>query len=127
MCGSNAAKERLKRLKEGRHPYRAYLIDVVGVVGDDWAARECPIVPPEECGEVGVVRDTPLCKEVSMVLGQVVSAREHEDLLTLLRYEEAVEAATGCLGVDAGRVDIGCLGDEEEDPFEHTGLGFDCA
>ena len=61
-----------------------------------------------------------------MVLGQVVSAREHADLLTLLRYEEALEAVTLGTGEDAGLVDFGTEL-EVEDPFDHTGLGFDCA
>jgi hypothetical protein len=128
MCGSNAAKERLKRLKEGRHPYRsyAYFIDLLGPVGDGWAARECPPEPPGGCGVVSGKEDGPLCEEVSMVLGQVVSAREHADLLTLLRYEEALEAFTLDTGEDAGRVDLGpCL--EVEDPFGHTGMDFDMA
>jgi hypothetical protein len=105
MCGSNAAKERLKRLKEGRHPYRAYayFIDLVGEK-----------------------QDGPLCEGISMVLGQVVSEREHADLLTLLRYEEALEAFTEDTGMDAGRVDSG-LEFEVEDPFNHAGLDFDFA
>jgi hypothetical protein len=128
MCGSNAAKERLKRLKEGRHPYRAYayFIDLVGPVGDGWAARECPPVPPGGCGIVGEKQDGPLCEGISMVLGQVVSEREHADLLTLLRYEEALEAFTEDTGMDAGRVDSG-LEFEVEDPFNHAGLDFDFA
>jgi hypothetical protein len=128
MCGSNAAKERLKRLKEGRHPYRsyAYFIDLVGPVGDGWAARECPPEPPGCCGVVGGKQDGPLCEEVSMVLGQVVSAREHADLLTFLRYEEALEAFTLGTGMDVGRVDGGPVF-EGEDPFNHAGLDFDFA
>jgi hypothetical protein len=126
MCGGNAAKERLKRLKEGRHPHRNYthFIDLLGPLGDGWAARECPPEPPEGCrGEVGRL-DGPLCEEVSLVLGQVVSAREHADLLALLRYEEELEAFT--LGTGVG---LGCLGVEAamevDDPFGHTGLDFD--
>jgi len=128
MCGSNAVKERLKRLKEGRHPYRNYthFIDLLGPVGDGWAARECLPVPPEGCMGVGVRQDGPLCEEVSMVLGQVVSAREHADLLALLRYEEALEAFT--LGTGEG---LGLVGMEPvlevEDPFDRAGLDFDFA
>jgi hypothetical protein len=127
MCGSNAAKERLKRLKEGRHPYRAYtyLIDLVGPVGEGWAARECPPVPPGGCGFVGGKQDGPLCEDISMVLRQVVSEQEHADLLTLLRYEEAVEAFMED-GMDVGRVDPGLVS-EVEDPFHHAGMDFDVA
>ena len=128
MCGSNAAKERLKRLKEGRHPYRSYtyLLDFLGPVGDGWAARERPPEPPEGCGAVGDIQCGPLCEDVSMVLGQVVSAREHADLLTLLRYEEALEAFTEDAGMYVGRVDSG-PGFEVEDPFSQAGLDFDSA
>ena len=61
-----------------------------------------------------------------MVLGQVVSAREHADLLTLLRYEEALEAFTDDTGMNAGRVDSGLVF-EVEGPLSHAGLDFDVA
>jgi hypothetical protein len=128
MCGSNAAKERLKRLKEGRHPYRAYtyLIDLVGPVCEGWAARECPSGPPHGCGRlVGGKQDGPLCEDISMVLRQVVSEQEHADLLTLLRYEEALEAFTED-GMDVGLGDLGHVS-EVEDPFHHSGRDFDAA
>jgi hypothetical protein len=128
MCGSNAAKERLKRLKEGRHPYRAYtyLIDLVGPVCEGWAARECPSGPPHGCGRpVGGKQDGPLCEDISMILRQVVSEQEHADLLTLLRYEEALEAFTED-GMDVGLGDLGHVS-EVEDPFHHSGRDFDAA
>ena len=61
-----------------------------------------------------------------MVLGQVVSQQEHADLLTLLRYEEALEAFTDDTGTLVGRLDCGPMG-EDEDPFNHAGRDCDDA
>ena len=43
MCASGASKDRLKRLWEGKHPYKVYnyLVQSLGPVGDTWEAREC--------------------------------------------------------------------------------------
>ena len=59
-----------------------------------------------------------------MVLGQVVSAREHADLLALLRYEEALEAFTLGTGEGVGPVGVESAM-EVEDPFGHMGFDFD--
>ena len=60
----------------------------------------------------------------SVVLGQVVSAREHADLLALLRYEEELEAFT--LGTGLGAVDVGVdAAMEVDDPFGFAEGDFD--
>ncbi len=59
-----------------------------------------------------------------MVLGQVVSAREHADVLALLRYEVELEAFT--LGTGVGSCDMGVeAAMEVDDPFGFTGVDFD--
>ena len=60
-----------------------------------------------------------------MILRQGVSEQEHADLLTLLRYEEALEAFTED-GMDVGLGDLGHVS-EVEDPFHHSGRDFDAA
>ena len=68
--------------------------------------------------------DGPICEEVSLVLGQVVSVREHADLLALLRYEEALDAFTlaNCVGSGLGGAEPVLEG---EDPFGYMGFDFD--
>ena len=60
-----------------------------------------------------------------MILRQVVSEQEHADLLTLLRYEEALEAFTED-GMNDGLEGLGHVS-EVEDPFHHLGRDFDAA
>ena len=124
MCGGNAARDRLKRLKEGRHPYKTYkhLIQFLGPLGEGWAARERPPSPPPG-GEIGgnaqgVVLDV----GASMVLGQELSARDQADFLALLRYEDELDAfgAVGGAGVVGLDVEV-----EVDDPFGFDGGDFD--
>ncbi len=68
--------------------------------------------------------DGPICEEVSLVLGQVVTVREHADLLALLRYEEALEAFTLANYGGSGRGGAEPVL-EDEDPFGYTGFDFD--
>ena len=44
MCLTGAAKARLKRLEEGKHPYKEYTYRLVhlGRMGDTWECREDP-------------------------------------------------------------------------------------
>ncbi len=44
MCVGAAAKDRLKRLSEGKHPYKTYKyrIECLGPVGVDWASKARP-------------------------------------------------------------------------------------
>ena len=115
MCASAvAAKDRRKRLSEGRHPYKEYVYDLcfLGKVGDTWEGRENLEVaatggeaaagssggelagPGESADHVGLPLDPAIV---------------HGD--ELVRYL-ADEAALG-----------GCAG-EGEDPFG-VGSGFD--
>jgi hypothetical protein len=77
---------------------------------------------------VGGKQDGPLCEDISMILRQVVSEQEHADLLTLLRYEEALEAFTE-EGMKYGLDGLEGFGhvSEVEDPFHHLGRDFDAA
>ena len=68
--------------------------------------------------------DSNVCDGESLVLGQVVSAREHADLLALLRYEEELEAFTLGTGVGVGDGGVEAAM-EVDDPFGFTGSGFD--
>ncbi len=124
LCGGNAARDRLKRLEEGRHPYKTYkhLIQCLGPLGEGWAARERPPSPPPG-GEVfgkarGVVPDV----GASMVLGQELSARDQADFLALLRCEDELDAfdAVGGAGVVGLDVEV-----EVDDPFGFDGGDFD--
>ncbi len=93
-------------------------------MGDGWAARECPPEPPEGCGGEGGRQESAFCDGESLVLGQVVSAREYADLLALLRLEEELEAFTLGTGVGLGLVGVKAAM-EIDDPFGHTGFDFD--
>ncbi len=59
-----------------------------------------------------------------MVLGQDLSARDHADLLALLRYEDELEAFALGEGVGAGGVDLD-VGMEVDDPFGFANGDFD--
>ncbi len=118
MCGGNAARDRLKRLKEGRHPYKNYkhLSQFLGPLGEGWAASERPLAPPP-CGVIGGNAQG-LAPDVgeSTVLGQDLSARDHADLLTFLRYENELEAFA--FGAGGGAVVVGLdVEMEVDDPF----------
>ena len=129
MCGGAAAKERFKRLSEGKHPYKTYKypIQVLGPVGVDWASKERP-----PAGALGFVEGP--CADVAidqggpcMVLGQEMSARAQADLLALLRHnEEALEEHL------PGEQALALVGDvvgleDPEDPFGFDGGDFDVA
>ena len=126
-CGGNAAKDRLKRLSEGKHPYKTYKdpIQLLGPLVGDWASRERP--PPAITGEgVGLCADftvDPDPRGPRMVLGQELTARAQAELLALLRLnEEALELhlAGDLVGF------AGLSGDaDEEDPFGFDGGSFD--
>ena len=88
------------------------------------AARECPPEPPEGGmiggNEQGMAPDG----GESVVLGQVLSARDHADLLALLRYEDELEAFT--LGTGVGAVDVVVEAFMEvDDPFGFAEGDFD--
>ena len=117
MCAAGAAKDRLKRLGEGKHPYKAYNyhIQVLGPVGVDWTTRErAPSLVLG--GAVPIV--VPVIESSESVLGQAVSAQVESDLLRLLRQnEEELEAHL----VDLASLAV--VGDDfgNEDPFGFGG------
>ena len=127
MCGGNAAKDRLKRLSEGKHPYKTNKdpIQLLGPLGGDWASRERP--PPAILGvSVGCSADITVDPDLGgpcMVLGQELTARAQAELLALLRLnEEALELhlAGDLVGF------AGLSGDaDEEDLFGFDGSSFD--
>jgi hypothetical protein len=124
MCGGSASKERLKRLSEGRHPYKYYrhLIQVLGPVGDGWAARERPPWIPSEELLGGHTQGSAQDGVDSMVLGQLLSDRDQAALLALLRLEDdlhAFGAGEGVAGLDP------CVEVEVDDPFGFNGGDFD--
>ena len=126
MCGGNAARDRLKRLEAGRHPYSNYkhLIQLLGPLGDGWAAKERPPEAPPGDGSSGNVQERAPEVGESVVLGQDVSAQDHASLLALLRYEVELEAfalgAGGGEGVEGPDVDMA-----DEDPFGFAVGDFD--
>jgi hypothetical protein len=125
MSGGSAAKDRLKRLREGMHPYKTYKhpIQCLGPVGGDWASRERP--PPAPSGGEGLgaaVGDVPDTGASLMVLGQELTARAQAELLALLRYEDELEAYCADDGVGFA----GVFEDADvDDPFGFDGGDFD--
>ena len=127
MSGGSAAKDRLKRLSEGKHPYKTYKdpIQLLGPLGGDWASRERP--PPAITGEgVGLCADFTVDPDLGgrrMVLGQELTARAQAELLALPHLnEESLELhlAGDLVGF------AGLSGDaDEEDPFGFDGGSFD--
>ena len=94
----------------------------MGPLGEGWAARERPPSPPPG-GEIGGNAQG-LAPDVgeSMVLGQDLSARDHADLLALLRYEDELDA----FGAGGGAVVVGLdVEMEVDDPFGFVGGDFD--
>ena len=119
MCGGNAAKDRLKRLKEGMHPYKTYKhpIQFLGPVGGDWASRERPPPAPSGSEELGAaVGDESDMGASLMVLGQELTARAQAELLA--------ELEAHCANDGLGIVDLFEDADVE-DPFGFDGGDFD--
>ena len=93
-------------------------------MGEGWAARECPPEPPAG-GMIGG-NEQRLAPDVgeSVVLGQDLSARDHADLLALLRYEDELEAFA--FGAGGGAVGVGLdVEMEVDDPFGFADGDFD--
>ena len=92
MVRRGAAKDRLKRLGEGMHPYKqyTYMVHWLGSVGDSWEARERVDGHPLAGLMCGSMVDTgPVGLEGIMVLGQLVPPRLEAGLLRVLEQHEA--------------------------------------
>jgi hypothetical protein len=130
MCVGAAAKDRLKRLSEGKHPYKTYKyrIQCLGPVGVDWASKERP-----PAGALGIAEGHVAIGAVDpgvpgMILGQEISARAQVELLALLCLNE--EALDEHLAGEQARALVGdAVGfeDSSEDPFGFDGGDFDVA
>ena len=106
MCASAvAAKDRRKRLSEGKHPYKEYTYDLVvlGRVGDTWEGRENLLDAGGEVAVVGLEGSADPCG-----LPPVLDRCQAEEHIRYLAEEEA-------LGEHLG---------EDEDPIGF-GSGFD--
>jgi hypothetical protein len=123
MCAAGAARDRLKRLGEGKHPYKAYNyhIQVLGQIGVSWAMLEQVPVSGMSGSAPPVVGPGGLG---GTIFGQEASVQEEAALLKLLR-DNGEELEAHLLAQAASAVECGGP-DEDGDPFGFGG-DFDSA